>query len=1199
MLHLKFALNLEYLADEMIQAVKSVWKNPFLSPVVIFPDPKLEQWFRLRWVQKSGTLANFNSMMVDKFLMKILCPGDDSKKKLSAELLHNVMWAYLYGSDEKGEPNYRSLGPEVVRYLEVEGKLDEQHLFDLCNKMSSLFLEYETSRPAGFVRKKNLSADGTLAEGILDRWQQGNLRVFFDGGEREIWQRRLYSQIFHEQNGEPSILTKAFEAANSGTYLTIPFLFKDCMATKGSFYTEQFTDDSGNVLPVFVFGLTGMGQFYRVILQKYAEENEVYAYIQNPCMEFWEDVHTEKANRHSSWKSRNKKWEDAVGPIPDAIQKKLHLGLDESIAPDNYDSVEDDVDASNENMLLCYWGKSGRDNIKLWSQASDYDFDFSGAEEAENLPKDTLLHKIQYMVANRQNELPDLIPTAENVAHSQKDESFTLTGAPTKEREMEALHSRICKLLAEKDGDGNPKNRISDILVFSPNLDDYRTAIFQVFDQNSPKGLRVPFAIVDSPAKTSLTAEALAALFSIQETGSILRPAFFTLVRNGVVQATRRISNDDVSAWETWIENTNTFRIRNGKDDWLAGLRRLLMSRFSTQVVDACDEENVLPYADMMSSNSSTLNRFADCIEDLEEWLELVKNHEAVSEELLDAVATILGKWVSMMNPPEEMAGEALVFQNVSRAFENLKFQYRAGAKEISWSCISQTVRAAAEGSEYSCGTLFVGGVTFCKFLPNRIIPVKHVFFIGADSSSFPGSQAQNALDLRRTVSPWPGDDSPVAKRRYAFLCQMMSAKESFHISYQNKNVVKDEDLYPTSMVNDIRMFLKNAVSLDSQKIKVDDLWPETVMDLDEKRPYSELFTAKAFRNKRIYNELMEERDEIKNKTSLPSPMQKSIERVGIRQLRNFLADPFQFRISQIMNSDDEEEDLSDSVFEPVDFDSLQQNTLLKAMVDAAVKNETQNVENLKKTFRMKGILPDGAFGEKLWTVAKRETEAVLSIMGNHEDSPLNKPKDWTFGKIAELPMEQPDGTKWVLRGKLSWCNQDHTQIADITSSALGGKTSERQYKLSKYLNHYIAALMLIALKKSEEMVSVSIFLYGSRGGSDKPSEAVVSMTSAEACQKLQEIFHRAFVEKFPKALPADILNENISDFDSYEKKLHEAWKYFDKRHLFDLRKDLGYGPNDDFEDSQSPWKKDVAIHKDLIAVNIIPLDMSARRDEK
>ena len=72
MLHLKFALNLENLANEMIEEISSVWNNPFEAPVVIFPDFKLEQWFRLKWMKKNGVLANLNKCYIDKFLFCIL-----------------------------------------------------------------------------------------------------------------------------------------------------------------------------------------------------------------------------------------------------------------------------------------------------------------------------------------------------------------------------------------------------------------------------------------------------------------------------------------------------------------------------------------------------------------------------------------------------------------------------------------------------------------------------------------------------------------------------------------------------------------------------------------------------------------------------------------------------------------------------------------------------------------------------------------------------------------------------------------------------------------------------------------------------------------------------------------------------------------------------------------------------------------------
>ena len=87
MLHLKFALNLEHLADEMIDTITNAWSDPFNAPVVIFPDPKLEQWFRLRWMKKKGVLANLNKSTIDRFLFDILV-GDGIVTEDSGKNVH-------------------------------------------------------------------------------------------------------------------------------------------------------------------------------------------------------------------------------------------------------------------------------------------------------------------------------------------------------------------------------------------------------------------------------------------------------------------------------------------------------------------------------------------------------------------------------------------------------------------------------------------------------------------------------------------------------------------------------------------------------------------------------------------------------------------------------------------------------------------------------------------------------------------------------------------------------------------------------------------------------------------------------------------------------------------------------------------------------------------------------------------------------
>lgn len=1230
MLHLKFALSLENLADNLMAAVKDAWKNPFVAPIIVFPDPKLEQWFRLRWVKKQGCLANFNSMMIDRFLMEILVGDDLSKQKLNSDMLQSVILAFLYENDEKGIPNYKSLGDEVVRYLEVDGKLDENHIFDLSLRMASMFLEYETSRPAGFVLTRGGKCDENgKALGILDCWKQGDLKDFFDGSPREAWQRKLYSKIFHEQDGKPSLLSRVFDTMNARknagmegpinvNYLTIPFLYKTC----DKFHCESFTDGD-KVLPVFIFGLSGMGQFYRVILQKYAEENDIYAFIQNPCMDFWEDAAA--PGKFNRWEKSGNRWTNAGTDLPESLKQRLHVSVTETSTNEDAAQVEEGIDAENENALLCNWGRSGRDNIKLWCQAANYDFEFEGALSTAT-QADSLLHQVQSMVAERKNVSPSLLEHFEQAASNKEtagfahDASFSLTSAPTREREIQVLHSRICKLLSVRDGEGNPVNRVSDIMVFSPDLDSYRTAIYQAFDQTSKDGLHIPFSIVDSPARASLTASALAALTALldPEIQTINRPAFFSLMRNPVVQHTRGITDEDVEAFETWIENIHMYRDRNElQGDWKNGVRRLLLSRFTNEDFPngsmQCGE--LRPYSDIASSNNRSLCKFADAIDELDQWIDFAKKNKAATPELLETIIDRLSNWISMPFAPDGFAGETIVYKQISAGFDILKYQFDAGRKEISWPCLIQTLNCAAESTEYSCGNLFVNGITFAKFIPNRIIPVKHVFFIGAASSAFPGNNPRNTLDLRNNVAPWPGDDTPVAKKRYAFLCELMSASESFHMSYVNKNIAKDEDLYASSIVSDIRNFLKNAIKksahekygseadkwIENNKATLKNIWPDAETPLDEKRPYSELFTPKEWRNRATYDGMVnptdnesearkrtrfhwewEDSEKLGEKAAVKAP-----ERVSLREFQKYLEDPFQFRITRMLDVNENEDDVDPETeyFEPVDFNNLGNSVLTNAMVAAAITGKKEEQDKLVHDLKLTGELPDDKYGNKLLEGCSQKCNHILSQMQNIEDSPAMVPDQWSYREKLELVIMQNingEDSRWILSGTLPWVNAEKNLIVTTTSSTPKSPTKVPNFKESKYLAPYIAALALIAQKKGDKEETIKISIYSSDPTAVKPAEASVTKKPSEALQKLKDIYSAAFVEQFSKAVPADMMANTYENFSDYTKDLADAWKYFAKRNVFDKRKDVGFNVSESFKNE---WE--CARQHEMALINI------------
>jgi len=1202
MLYLKFALNIENLAEEMIDEISRAWKNPFEAPVVLFPDPKLEQWFRLKWIQRKASLAGFNSMMIDRFLMEILIGDDLHKKKLNADMLRNVILAYLV-KETDGVPNYMKMDEEVQRYLVIDGNLDETHLFDFAGKMASLFLEYETSRPHGFI----CSTNGSPTPGILDKWKQGHLDTFFAKSNnkisnREIWQRELYSAIFHAHDGKQSLLSEVFENeakrknGERTEYMTIPYLYFACHDKEGNvhFHTERI----GNT-PLFIFGLGGMGQFYRVILQKYAETHDVHAYIQNPCMEFWEDtsaMHAQNATIHRSWVSRDGQWHDNSGSI-EKVREKMSVNIGNDNAENDIDDIAEYTaeEALAENTLLCNWGRSGRDNIKLWCQAVNYDFDFrtsNNISDASELPHDTLLHKVQYAIANRSNILPDY--TASD--SKQQDSSLDITATPTKIREIEALHTSICKLMQNGV-------RVSDILVVSPNLDDYRTAIKTIFDQspekkkyagdNAKEGfLHIPFAIVDSPARSSQTENALENLFAILEQGTITRPDFFSLIRNPVVQQTRHISEDDVSKWESWIEGTNVYRDRkHKKEDWLDGVRRLLLAKMTKNPLQISDDI-IMPYSDMATSDTHSLCKFVECIDSLEKWMEFGHGNRVAD---IDKLNDFINEWISMSNPLEDFASESIIINNVTQAIEGLRNQMDAGIKNISWKVIKQTLLTAAQSSAYSCGSLFINGITFMNFIPNRIIPVKHLFFIGGDSMNFPGAKQHNTLDLRKFCTPWPGDDSPIAKRRYAFLCQLMSTSESFHISYVNQDIRKDAELYPTSVVNDIRRFLVNSIQSNcgNETISQAEVWPERKISLDETRDFDELYTQKSLRSKRAFLNMMQDGfahvspQNVAPKNVSINTTIKCPERVPLYTLSNFLKDPFMFRVSQMLaesDTDDPEKEL----FEPIHFDALQKSSLLKMMVAAELSHEDEELEKFKRESLYKGNMPDGIFGKKFLAEVESSKNAILTQMG---ESLINQIKDsWSYkSKIQDMQFSRNNSEKWTLSGTLDWCDSDNLEkITHMVAVSSSTKAPSRE----KFLSPYVKSLAVIAARtngaSANKTQTIQISIYNSDISSEATT-ATVSMTPVKAQELLQDIYTAAFGDEtnrpFSKAVPASLLDSTqIKDIRSFKEQLLKGpWEYFDKKSLFDPITDVGFDAND----FANQWKEASEKMKSLMQMTM------------
>lgn len=1038
------SLNLDALADKMQEEICRCWKqakNPFFSPLVIFSDNKMEQWFKLRWLKKNAgtnfTLMNLKTAGVENFLFDIASPKarGERYKRLPPELLRDIVASKL-GSSQYAE----SLpSKEVAEYLfdNEDGKkvVNQIRLYDFSKEISALLIDYEVTRSEE-IKKPEF-------------W------------EAAPWQKKLYDDIF----GPGGSLETIFSGQEK--FVTICALAQKNAELNGG----KIHFNWNPARPVFIFGFCGMGQYYRTLLNKFSESADLYVFLQTPPNE-----------------------------------------------------------SADKNPLVKKWVAFGRCNLNLWD-----DKNAGAAEVCAEL--DFIKQKLDGDI-NRQGFL-------------------SLTAAPSRLREIEAVHSKICALL--KNG-----ARLGDILVLAPAVQEYKVAVEQNFDQNTQADKDfpcIPYMFADSSSKSSLAAQALGVIFEILQKGYFSRSDLFSLLRNKLVQAARGIDGQEVGAWADWAAELNVYRDRDGVDDWDKAKARLLLSRLADGAV-SCGENQYLPYETIDSADDSCLCDFVQAVDELKELLCAAgKSADGFLDlEQVDKFKEIIEKWLlpgdeDAENDPDLLC-EKYVFNSVVSEIECQKIIAGEGGK-INRDILAFSLFDSIAASEFSRGTILSGGVTFADFKPNRILSAKYIFFLGCDSKTLPGLDRSSVLDLRaRDIAK--GDDSIPARCKNAFLCQLAAAREGFYISYVNKNLKKDEDFYKSSL----------AEELPVEKLEVE-------LGIDEDRPWSELWTKRAFRNKRSFEALKNKSAEsvaAQGAADIPQAQDSAAknfpERVSISKMKKFLEDPFVFMTENLFSNEDDNSETERQEFEPIDFDRLTSSILRKEYIKGI--DDKEFLQELKN----ENLLPDSFFGEQALEKIRSDCNAIKDAINDDAalTGILGKLK---FDASANLLMRQEIGGKekeWILSGSLAWFNADFLETKKIVTLELNNSNN--------CLGGYISALALLASLEpgGQDKYEVCMNVVKCKDGAGIVEEPKIlgGVTRERALRLLQKIYEAMYVERYKKCVPYKLLCDKkfnptkLSQL--YDKLLgyNGLWQYFSKAVLFDIWTDIGF-TEDGFE---FEWKE-------------------------
>ncbi|MDQ5987974.1 MAG: RecBCD enzyme subunit RecC [Syntrophus sp. SKADARSKE-3] len=509
-----------------------------------------------------------------------------------------------------------------------------------------------------------------------------------------------------------------------------------------------------------IFGISALPPFHMEVFAALDRLIDVHLFIMNPCREYWGDIVSgREMNRVTARHER-------MGLSPDELY--LETG----------------------NALLSSLGIQGRDFFEL---IGTYD----GLAEASfffDPGRDSLLRALQSDILNlRKGEKED------KALVDGDDRSLLVHSCHSAVREMEVLQDQLLYLF-ETHTDLKP----SDIIVMTPDIGIYAPFIQAVFSLPREDPRYIPYTITDRELRQeSAMADHFMKLLDLKDS-RFSASSVFDLLETSSVRAKFSFTEDDLELIHTWIDESG---IRWGIDapmraaldlptsrrnTWREGLERMLLGYAMPSDGGKRLFESILPFDLIEGSDTAILERL----------LAFTQRLFAAMEDL--SAPRPVGQWSSLLKDlldsffftnEEDRLSEV---HNIRQILDDLASLSSAFSGTVPLDVIRLWLKDRFEKGSLGHGFL-AGGVTFCAMLPMRSIPFKTVCLVGMNDGSYPRESPALAFDLM-IKSPRPGDRSRRQDDRYLFLEALLSARQTFYISYVGQSI-EDNSIRPPSVL--------------------------------------------------------------------------------------------------------------------------------------------------------------------------------------------------------------------------------------------------------------------------------------------------------------------------------------------------------------------------------------------------------------
>ncbi|MFT5392050.1 MAG: exodeoxyribonuclease V gamma subunit [Gammaproteobacteria bacterium] len=999
MITVHYSNRLERLVSELSTRVLGPSALPLAPELVAVPHPGVRRWLSLALADECGIVANIEFPLPASLIWRLLHTLLPQVDKTSAFEGGPLRWGVLaelealvkskastdFNTDTGAEVSTdlrtgTSPGGGDVGSLERTVFVDDDDAAPVSRYLSAAnpMMQYElASRLA-----RQLDTYLVYRPDWVRQWAQGRLALGA-GATHEVWQADLYRAL-RTRLGSVDWLWAADELS--------------ARLAAGDIDTAMLPDR------VHLFCVTSLSPAYIDLLAGLSAYIDIHIYCLNPCQEYWADI-------------------IAMRP-----------GSSESVAP------ADSVFAPCGNPLLASLGRVGRELIDLLHDV--------GAVEAEHYvetDESTMLKAVQQDVLTLNDRtassaidarLADSLNAVASLNELARDQTLQVHVCHSPLREMEVLHDQLLALF-----DANTALAPDDIVVMTPNIDDYAPAIKAVFghDAASPSArsspgartgtgkVSIPFAVADQrPASASALVGGFLKLLEAAQ-GRFAADEIFGLLGNEALCAAFGISPDALPVLMTWVEESG---IRWGADartrselglpeddrhTWRFGLERMLLGL----AMDADGDElfaRLCPYGGVAGEVDDLVegfSQFVDAVISLSVQTRTNRSPSAWAHWMREVAQYFFVPRGIQVN---EMQLLLRAIAGVARSAEQAHYE-----SSIPLGVMVEELNAVlpSSGLERTDATrsMFSARVTFCEMVPMRSIPFQVICLVGMSDEAFPRSEPSVGFDLTEQF-PRRGDRSRRDDDRYLFLECLLAAREVFYVSYVGLDNRQNTSRPPSPVVAEFVDYIENGFDLLPGALTV-----QHPLQAFSRRYFDDTPDLFSYDHSSLNASCaLVARDNPGPNPGLTAalpfvsePLVRDVATaVAVDELIAFLVHPARYLFEQQLRAQIDDAGHGLSSVEPMVPNALERQRLRQAISEALPK--TESVNDVATLLWGAGQLASGAVGE---AVVGREIEAVREFVRVRE----------SYGPTSVIDVDVEAGGTRVVGRLPGWCASEELLV--------------------------------------------------------------------------------------------------------------------------------------------------------------------------